>query len=927
VIEYSNITGNGWEGGLGIEDSRNITLRNNVFIDNEGGCIIQNSDKVSIENNIFTLNVKSGLLIEESTTNVTVKFNRFIENPSGISVRQSLLIEIIENEFYFNGGGFSLNGVSQVTVENNKVFYNTNKGIYVIDSNAVIEDNEFISNGYTGIELESKLPVKIKNNKFTSDGINFNGYDVEDFNSHTISSDNILNGKSILYYINETDLELDNIDVGQLIIANCSKIKVSNLDIEDTACPLLIAFVDDGIVENNDFFNNTYGIKCYYSNYLTIAKNLLFEQVETGLLMRNSNDCIVKENSIKGYYQGLGLSYCNRNLVYHNNFLGGRYLGAYDTSVDDNQWDAGYPTGGNYWGRGEDYESGSATPQKGPGSDGICDDPIEFDHDTIDRYPLANPWGSPSAPLNFTIKHGPGYMNLTWDKPLSAGKYPITNYVIYRSEEIKFEVGIVYFYNETNLSLGYKHRFKVCAQNRIGNGQYTEMVGVVALGLPGVPLDVKADSKFDYISISWSTPEYIHGRHAAHYRIYRGISLDDLNFYTDVGNVLTFIDNNVEPGITYYYKISAVNDAGEGNLSESAYGIVYSVPGEPLNLTIEKDGSQIILSWDEPLLNGGYIIDDYYVYRSDGIEEIPYFNNGDIPEFIDYDTYDGVRYHYRITAVNGKGEGPSSKSVSIYLPEKENIPPEVSILINKTTGYAPFKIAFISSSSDDDGNVTSFEWDFGDGGTISEQNPEYTFQNPGEYMVKLKVIDDKGAYGIAVVLIKVEEEQPSETIEGDEKQEGSDPSLTLAVLVMCIMIVLIVITFIYPTLSKKGSRSEVTYIGETAEIYRDGEPLVEAAPPEESLQYSPGPEIQPEEYPPQAPPQPLEQQSGDYPPQPQQQAYEQPPQQYPQESPPQTPEQQPMQDPQQPQPQVYEETVPQYPAQPPPQNPQRPPPE
>jgi hypothetical protein len=46
----------------------------------------------------------------------------------------------------------------------------------------------------------------------------------------------------------------------------------------------------------------------------------------------------------------------------------------------------------------------------------------------------------------------------------------------------------------------------------------------------------------------------------------------------------------------------------------------------------------------------------------------------------------------------------------------------------------------------DDENITSWLWDFGDGGISLDQNPEYTFTDEGEYTVTLAVTSDDGCH-------------------------------------------------------------------------------------------------------------------------------------------------------------------------------------
>jgi PKD repeat protein len=52
-----------------------------------------------------------------------------------------------------------------------------------------------------------------------------------------------------------------------------------------------------------------------------------------------------------------------------------------------------------------------------------------------------------------------------------------------------------------------------------------------------------------------------------------------------------------------------------------------------------------------------------------------------------------------------------------------------------------------SGSSDPDGSIVSYEWDFGDGGVGSGVSPDHTYAEGGTYTVMLTVTDDEGATG------------------------------------------------------------------------------------------------------------------------------------------------------------------------------------
>ena len=52
-----------------------------------------------------------------------------------------------------------------------------------------------------------------------------------------------------------------------------------------------------------------------------------------------------------------------------------------------------------------------------------------------------------------------------------------------------------------------------------------------------------------------------------------------------------------------------------------------------------------------------------------------------------------------------------------------------------------------SDSTDEDGTISSYSWDFGDGETGNGENIFHTYQNPGDYIVSLSVTDNDGAVG------------------------------------------------------------------------------------------------------------------------------------------------------------------------------------
>ncbi|MDB5262668.1 MAG: hypothetical protein JWQ14_1949 [Adhaeribacter sp.] len=57
-------------------------------------------------------------------------------------------------------------------------------------------------------------------------------------------------------------------------------------------------------------------------------------------------------------------------------------------------------------------------------------------------------------------------------------------------------------------------------------------------------------------------------------------------------------------------------------------------------------------------------------------------------------------------------------------------------------------VAFTDASTVSSGSISSWRWEFGDGGTASQQNPSHTYQTAGTYTVKLTVITSAGCQDI-----------------------------------------------------------------------------------------------------------------------------------------------------------------------------------
>ncbi len=98
-----------------------------------------------------------------------------------------------------------------------------------------------------------------------------------------------------------------------------------------------------------------------------------------------------------------------------------------------------------------------------------------------------------------------------------------------------------------------------------------------------------------------------------------------------------------------------------------------------------------------------------------------------------------------------------------------NFPPIAKAQADPSAGVVGFAIAFDSSGSLDlDGDTPlSFNWDFGDGESSSDESPMHAFTDPGIYTVTLIVTDFRGASSEASLALEVSDQPPAPTAHGD----------------------------------------------------------------------------------------------------------------------------------------------------------------
>lgn len=207
------------------------------------------------------------------------------------------------------------------------------------------------------------------------------------------------------------------------------------------------------------------------------------------------------------------------------------------------------------------------------------------------------PFDKPLPPQSLTVSVSNQMLILNWKPPINDGS-SITEYRIYRKLIGESYPNSPYTttsvsqlsYLDTNVIPGTTYCYVVTAKNSYGESGYSNEVCKKAGKVPGKFTLQITDYGQSFVNLSWNCSPGIDnitcngGYPIIYYKIYKSTGGTYSLISTTTYN--SFIDFNVTAGITYYYKVSAVNEIGEGPFSD------------PVWVTIPSSGESSRLDFD-----------------------------------------------------------------------------------------------------------------------------------------------------------------------------------------------------------------------------------------------------------------------------------------------------------------------------------------
>ncbi len=208
-----------------------------------------------------------------------------------------------------------------------------------------------------------------------------------------------------------------------------------------------------------------------------------------------------------------------------------------------------------------------------------------------------------------------------------------------------------------------------------------------------------------------------------------------LTYYWEFGDGATSTVRNPSHKYTangdYRVNLTVTNAGGSDKESKTAYIRVSDVPLPVADFTASpRDGIEdLSVQFKDTSINSPT---SWYWQFGDG-------TTSNLQSPIHVYTIPGW-YNVILTVSNAQGQNALIKSSYIYV---RNTPPVAVFTATPRGGDAPLSVKFTDQSTGL--AITSWKWDFGDGGTSTTQSPLYVYNNGGNFTVNLTVANDGGS--------------------------------------------------------------------------------------------------------------------------------------------------------------------------------------
>jgi len=358
IITNNTFTQNYW--GIYTTMSSNNSIRNNIILNNDmdGVWLLTGSHYNTVIGNNFSMNGHNGIDVGSSQYNTIENNSMYYNGDSGISLwnaSYNFVMNNVANENLWNGIRLDSSSHNNTIINNTASLNTLTQGIGLWSSNYnKIENNTALYNGYSGIVASnSSYNIFISNN--ASYSINYQGFSMWDAHYNVISNNsmfynnnngiymnaatnNIITGNNASYNVNYNGFSVDegssyNLITNNTVIFNDNNgiglwesseniiennVVLNNLNYDG----IYLYFSDYVVIKNNTVFNNSiHGIRAENSNYTIIGNNTIINNVYDGINLYLSNYSLIDDNNIRNNFDGIEFSWSGNSTIRENRII------------------------------------------------------------------------------------------------------------------------------------------------------------------------------------------------------------------------------------------------------------------------------------------------------------------------------------------------------------------------------------------------------------------------------------------------------------------------------------------------------------------------------------------------------------------------------------------------------------------------------
>jgi hypothetical protein len=279
----------------------------------------------------------------------------------------------------------------------------------------------------------------------------------------------------------------------------------------------------------------------------------------------------------------------------------------------------------------------------------------------------------PGGPSNLNTQLAGSDVNLNWiDNAIDE-----FGFVIERKNEVsEFQaidsvVSNITSYLDENVVEGQAYYYRIRAYNSIASGYSNIAYISVPFTIPATPSQLISQLSGGRVALTWQDNASNETGIIIERKVLGGtyVSLDTVQ-----ANGVSYTDNHVSEGITYYYRIRTYNQAGVSDYSNVTFiDVPVTIPATPTQLNVQLLLHVITLAWQDIAFNE----DGYRIERKEegGVYIAIDTVAANVSTFLDNDINEGQVYSYRVMAFNVAGSSPYSneKIVPVPIPAPSNL--------------------------------------------------------------------------------------------------------------------------------------------------------------------------------------------------------------------------------------------------------------